>query len=154
MIHGKRQVQQRTHFNWTQGNDKITFSNMSPSVFNCWITINVWQQPQAESTFVIWRVCESIYKHASGGGLERLPNSVVQFIVRNRAPVLWFLVANWSKVCKKKNERAHHHCHAWLPVSRFHLETYINAVNQKGGCETRMLFVIFTNLSLDRSYCS
>lgn len=60
-MQGAQQAQQTTELNWTQENDKITFSNMSPSVFNCWITINIWQQSQAESTFVIRRVCESIY---------------------------------------------------------------------------------------------
>lgn len=89
----------------------FTLSYMSPGIFYCWVSVYIRKKSKTESVPVIWRVCESIYKYTSGGSLEHLTNSVVQFIVGNWAPVLWLLVANWPKVWKKMNRIAHHyHC--------------------------------------------
>lgn len=52
-------------------------SYVSPGIFYCWVSVDIRKKSKTESVPVIWRVCESIYKHASGGSLECLPNSVV-----------------------------------------------------------------------------
>lgn len=122
----------------------FTLSYVSPGVFYCWVSVYIRKKSETESVPVIWRVCESIYKYASGGGLERFPNSVVEFIVGNWAPMLRLLVANWPEVWKEKNQRAHHSHHVWLPISWSHLDN-IHALNQERCCKTK----ISPNLSPD-----
>lgn len=103
----------------------FTLSYVSPGIFYCWVSVYVRKKSKTESVPVIWRVCESVYKHTSGGSLERLPNSVIQFVVGDWAPVLRLLVANRPEVCKRTNQTAHHYLWAWavhLLIAPGHLD--------------------------------
>lgn len=59
----------------------FTLSYVSPCIFYCRVSVYVREKSEAESVPAVGRVRESIYEHAPGGGLERLPHSVVQFVV-------------------------------------------------------------------------
>lgn len=82
----------------------LTFANMPPSVLNGGVAVNVWEQPQAKSVLVVWRISEAIHQDAGGRSVERLPDTIIQLIVDNGAPMLWFFVSNCLNICKATME--------------------------------------------------
>lgn len=84
-----------------RGQEKLTFSNMPPGVFNGGVPVNVGEQPEAEAVLIVGRIGETIHQDAGGGGVERFAHAVVELIVHNRAPVFWFLVSNSLHICER-----------------------------------------------------
>ena len=85
-----------------RGKGTHTFSNMSSGVFYCGVQVNVGEQPKAEAVLIVGRISETIHQHTCGGGVERFAHAVVELVVHNRAPVLWFLITNSLNICKKE----------------------------------------------------
>lgn len=72
---------------------------MPPCIFNSRVPVDVGQQAEAESVAVVGGICEAINKHAGGGCLERLSDTIVELVVNNRTPVLGFLIGHWLHIC-------------------------------------------------------
>lgn len=71
---------------------------MTPCVFNGGIPVNIGQQTKAESIAVVGWIGKSVNNNTMAGGMEYLPNTVVQLIVCYRAPALGFLVCHWLQI--------------------------------------------------------
>lgn len=84
-----------------RGQEKLTFSNMPPGVFNGGVPVNVGEQPEAEAVLIVGGIGETVHQDAGGGGVERFAHAVVELIVHNRAPVFWFLVSNSLHICER-----------------------------------------------------
>lgn len=80
------------------------------------IPVNIRQQAEAEA-FRVWWICESIHCQWGLRGVKRLPDALVQLIVRYRAPEGRLRVSHWLQVCRRgktthqlrKNHRAFLH---------------------------------------------
>lgn len=83
---------------------KLTFANMPPSVLNGGVAVNIREQPQAKPVLIVWRVSEAIHQDAGGRSMERLPNTIIQLIVDNGAPMLWLFIGNSLNICKATTE--------------------------------------------------
>lgn len=76
-----------------------TFADVPPGVLNRGVAVDVGEQAEAEPVAVVGGICEAVDEHAGGGRLERLPNTIVELVVNNRAPVFGFLVGHRLHVC-------------------------------------------------------
>lgn len=76
-----------------------TFADVPPGVLNGGVAVDVGEQAEAESVAVVGGICEAIDEHAGGGRLERLPDTIVELVVNNRAPVLGFLIGHRLHIC-------------------------------------------------------
>lgn len=72
---------------------------MPPGVLDCRVAVDVGEQAEAESVAVVGGICEAIDKHAGGGSLKRLPDTIVELVVNNRAPVPRLLVGHALPIC-------------------------------------------------------
>lgn len=80
------------------------------------IPVNIRQQAEAEA-FRVWWICESIHCQRGLRSVKRLPDALVQLIVRYRAPEGRLRVSHWLQVCRRgktthqlrKNHRAFLH---------------------------------------------
>lgn len=64
------------------------------------IPVNIRQQAEAEA-FRVWWICESIHCQWGLRGVKRLPDALVQLIVRYRAPEGRLRVSHWLQVCRR-----------------------------------------------------
>lgn len=81
----------------------LTFTNVTPGVFYSWIPIDIWQQTQAEALCVVWWISVAIHNNAWRRRMKYFPNTIVQFIIGNRTPVLWLLICNWLNIYENKS---------------------------------------------------
>lgn len=72
---------------------------MPPGVLDSRVAVDVGEQAEAEAVAVVGGICEAVNEHAGGGSLEGLPNTVVQLVVNNGAPVLGFLIGHRLHIC-------------------------------------------------------
>lgn len=72
---------------------------MPPGVLDGGVAVDVGEQAETESVAVVGGICEAINKHTGRGSLERLPNTIVELVVNNRAPVLGFLIGHRLHIC-------------------------------------------------------
>lgn len=79
-----------------------TFANMPPSIFNSRIPVNIWQEPQAKPVLVIGGISEAIHQQTCGRGMKCLSNTIIEFIIDNRAPVLWLFISNCLNICNRR----------------------------------------------------
>lgn len=86
------------------GKARLTFPNVSPGVLNSGVPVNVGEQPKAEAVLIVGRIGETVNQHTCGGRVEGFAHTVVELIVHNRAPVLWFLISNSLNVCGKERK--------------------------------------------------
>lgn len=80
---------------------------MPPGILNGGVAVDVGEQAEAESVAVVGGIREAIDKHAGGGRLEGLPDTVVELVVNNGAPVLGFLVGHGLHICTGSTLRGH-----------------------------------------------
>lgn len=59
----------------------LTLSYVSSGVFYRGVSVYIRKESKTESVPVVGGVCEAVDEHAARGGLERLPHSVIQFVV-------------------------------------------------------------------------
>lgn len=133
----------------------FTLSYVSSGIFYRWVSVYVRKKSETESVPVIWRICESVDQHTSGGSLERLPDAVVQFIVGNGAPVLRLLVANGPKIWNRSesNRTSLPPC-LGPPSSRLHQEPEVTAVPQRLAVRTSgLLCVVLKPVSFMEASC-
>lgn len=78
--------------------DVCACTYMSPCHFNSCIPVNIAEKPQTEA-FRVGGVCESIYCEGGLGGMEGLSYTLVQLIVRDRAPEGRLAVCHRLQVC-------------------------------------------------------
>lgn len=94
-----------------------TFANMPPCILNGGVAVNIREQPQAKSVLVVGRISEAIHQDTGGRSMERLPNTIIQLIVDNGAPMLRLFISNClniSSVYVGGNCRCHHVGIHWL----------------------------------------
>lgn len=72
---------------------------MPPGILNGGVAVDVGEQAEAEPVAVVGGIREAIDEHAGGGRVEGLPDTVVEFVVNNGAPVLGFLVGHRLHIC-------------------------------------------------------
>lgn len=77
---------------------------MSPCIFNGGVAVNIREQPQAKSVLVVGRISEAIHQDTGGRSMERLPNTIIQLIVDNGAPMLRLFVSNCLNICNAMTE--------------------------------------------------
>lgn len=77
----------------------LTFPNVPPGVLDGGVAVDVGEQTEAEAVAVVGGICEAVDENAGGGSLKGLANAIVQLIVNNGAPVLWFLVGHRLHIC-------------------------------------------------------
>ena len=74
---------------------------MPPGVLNGGVSVDIWQQAEAEAVRVVVGVSEAIDGDWGGGGVEHFPNPVIEFVVGYGGPVLCFLPLKWKFRHKK-----------------------------------------------------
>lgn len=133
----------------------FTLSYVSSGIFYRWVSVYIRKKSETESVPVIWRICESIDQHASGGSLECLPDAVVQFVVGDGAPVLRLLVANGPKIWNRsESDRTSPPPCPGPPSPRLHQETEVTAVPQRLAVRaTGLLCVVFKLASFTEAAC-
>lgn len=60
-----------------------TFAYVPARVFDGGVAVDVGQQAEAETVFVVGRVREAVHQHAARRGMKRLAHPVVELIVRD-----------------------------------------------------------------------
>lgn len=78
----------------------LTFANVSTSVLNSGVSVDVGEESQAESVGIVGGVCEAVHDDARAWGMECFPHSVVQLIIHDGTPVLRLLIGHWLQICQ------------------------------------------------------
>lgn len=65
---------------------------MATNILNGGVAIYIGEETKAEAVGSCGGVGESIHHHVTPSGMEGLADTLVQFVVRDRAPVWRFLV--------------------------------------------------------------
>lgn len=75
-----------------------TFAYVPACVFDGGVAVDVGQQAEAETVFVVGRVREAVHQHTAGRRVKRLTHPVVELVVGDGTPVLWLLVTHGSQI--------------------------------------------------------
>ena len=69
-----------------------TFADVPACIFDGRVAIDIREQAEAEPVGTCGRVCKAIHYHMGLVSMEGLPNTIIEFIVRNGTPKWWLLV--------------------------------------------------------------
>lgn len=78
---------------------QLVGTDVPPCELHRRIPVHIGQQPQAE-TLRVGGVGETVHSHGGLRGVERLPDTLVQLIVRDGAPEGWLTVGDGLQVCR------------------------------------------------------